>query len=269
MDPFELFAIRYAHSGPRSRADNGLPGDPHEGHLPLDFFVWVAKRSDRAFVIDTGMSADSARRRGMTPLRLPAEAVALLGLDAAQVEDVVLTHLHFDHAGMLDRWPRARFHLQDAEMAYATGRCMCAPTLRRGYDIEDVVHLVRCVHRDQVVFHDGAQEVTPGLTLHRLGGHTGGMQAVRVWTRRGWVVLASDASHYYANMMGRSVFPSIYRVDEMVEAYRTVLHLAGGDWARVIPGHDPQVMTLYPPPSPDLAGIVARLDVSPLGDIRA
>lgn len=263
MDPFELYAIKYAHSGPRTLGDNMMGGDIHQSHSPLDFFIWVAKRGDRTFLIDTGMSAESARQRGMSRLRAPADAVMLLGLDPEKLEDVILTHMHFDHAGMLHRYPNATFHIQESEMDYATGRCMCSKMLRRGYDIEDVVHLVRCVYADRVAFHDRTVEITTGLSVHKVGGHTAGLQAVRVWTKRGWVVLASDASHYYFNMMEQVIFPSVFRIDEMEEAYRTVHQLAGGDWNRVIPGHDPLVMELYPAPSSDLKGIVARLDVPP------
>src|SRR4051794_211125 len=73
-------------------------------------------------------------------------------------------------AGMLHRYPKATFHLQDSEMDYATGRCMCSNLLRRGYDVEDVVHLVRCVHADRVAFHHRSDEIPSGLTVHRTGG---------------------------------------------------------------------------------------------------
>ena len=261
--PSSFTPSRYAHSGPRSRGDNMIGGDIHLSDAPLDFFIWVARRGDRAFLIDTGMSDATSTSKGMHYLRAPAEAVTLLGLDPSKLEDVILTHMHFDHAGALHRYPRARFHIQDTEMAYATGRCMCSKLLRRGYNLDDVLHLVKCVYHDQVVFHDQTVEITSGLTVHRVGGHTAGLQVVRVWTRRGWVVLASDASHYYFNMIEGVYFPSIYRIDEMDEGYRTAQRLADGDWNRVIPGHDPKVMTLYPAPSTDLEGIVVRLDEAP------
>ena len=263
MEPFELFAIRYARTGPRKRAQNFVGGDPHEADSDLDFYVWVARRSDRVFLIDTGMGAETATRRGDGFLRAPADAIGLLGLDPQKLEDIILTHMHYDHAGMLHSYPRARFHLQDSEMAYATGRCMCAGLLRRGYELEDVVHLVRCVYADRVTFHDETVEITSGLSVHRIGGHTAGQQVVRVWTRRGWVVIASDASHLYGNMKTGIPFPSVYRTDEMVEGYRTLYRLSEGSWDHIVPGHDPLVMALYPAPGKELEGIVARLDVPP------
>lgn len=262
IEPFELFAIRYARHSGRTVADNVIGGDLHEAGSDLDYFIWVAKRSDRVFVIDTGFGPQQAEQRGRTLLRRPVEGLATLGIDPARVEDVVLTHLHYDHAGTLDDFTGARFHLQDAEAAYATGRCMCHDFLKVPFHVEDVVSFVRHLYSGRVCFHDGAQDLAPGLSLHKVGGHTAGLQVVRVWTRRGWVVVASDASHLYMNINTNRAFPAVYNVGDLLEGYRVVEALAEGP-DHVIPGHDPLVMALYPAVSPDLEGIAVRLDVAP------
>lgn len=261
IEPFEVFALRYAHHGGRRASDNFIGGDLHESSA-LDYFVWVARRSDRVFVIDTGFGEDAARRRGRRLLCAPAEALRRIGVAVAHVDDVIITHLHYDHAGTLADFPRARFHLQDREMAYATGRCMGHPALRHPFDVEDVTAMVRHVHAGRVAFHDGDAELVPGLSVHRIGGHTDGIQSVRVWTRRGWTVLASDASHLYANMEEGRPFPIVYNIGDMLEGHALLRRLADSS-QHVVPGHDPLVMRRYPPPAADLADLVVRLDVAP------
>ena len=192
-----------------------------------------------------GESADAAEKRGRTLLQPPKQALEGLGVDCDAVEDVVITHLHYDHAGNLQDFPKAKFHLQDAEIAYATGRLMRHDMLRHAYDVEDVVAMVRRVYAGRVVFHEGEAEIAPGVTLHRVGGHTLGLQVVRVPTARGFVVLASDASHYYANIRNRDPFPIVVDVGAMLEGYRTVECLADSA-DHIIPGHDPEVMRHYP-----------------------
>lgn len=260
--PYEVYAIRYARHERTARA-NFIDGDQHDGPMPLDYFVWLVRNDARTFLVDTGFDAEVARLRGRDMIVPVADGLVALGVDPDAVEDVIVTHMHFDHAGNHHLFPRARYHLQDAEMDYCTGRCMCHPTLRWAYAAEDVTQMVRKVFDGRVTFHAGEDEMAPGLSVHHLGGHTKGLQAVRVWTRRGWLVLASDASHFYANMDEGRPFPIVYDVAAMLEGHRKVRALASGD-DLVIPGHDPLVLQRFPPAAPDVAGHIARLDADPV-----
>jgi glyoxylase-like metal-dependent hydrolase (beta-lactamase superfamily II) len=258
IEPFEVFAIRYAHLGNRHPGENFMLADPHEYASDLDYFVWVLRRSDAQFVVDTGFGQEAATRRGRELLRSPVDALRLLDIDPGGVSDIILTHLHYDHAGNLDQFPRARFHLQDREMMYATGRCMGHGPLRSPFDLENVLEMVRHVFAGRAVFHDGDSQIAPGLHLYRVGGHSAGLQILRVWTRRGWVVVASDSSHLYANFQGNRIFPVVYNVGDMLEGYKLLYQLADTP-DHIVPGHDPLVMKFYPEVLP---GIV-RLDCAP------
>jgi glyoxylase-like metal-dependent hydrolase (beta-lactamase superfamily II) len=263
IQPYEVYAIRYGHHAERAAHENFISGDDHDGPMPLDYFVWAIKGLDRTFVVDSGFDSRVGARRKRGFLRCPGDGLKLIDIAPAEVRDVIVTHMHFDHAGNPDLFPNATYHLQDAEMDYCTGRCMCHDALSGPYDPEDVAAMVRKVFDRRVQFHDGVDELAPGLTVHRLGGHTRGLQVVRVFTRRGWLVLASDASHLYANMQQARPFPIVENVADMLEGYRTLQRLAQNADA-IIPGHDPLVMARYPSPRPELKGIVVRLDADPI-----
>lgn len=260
---YDLFAIRYATRG-ANRRDHFIGGDPHDGPMPMDYFVWLAVSDGHTVAIDTGFTAEVAERRKREFLRCPVESLALLGRDAATVDDVVLTHLHYDHAGNFDRFPGARFHLQEKEMHYATGRYMGYPRLAHAFEVDDVCGLVRMNYARRVLFYDGDAELAPGIHLHRAGGHSAGLQFVSVNTVRGPVVLASDVTHFYENMETGRPFPTAFHIGEMLEGFDRLLRVAPNP-DHIVPGHDPQVMKRYPPPSPDLEGIAVRLDVPPQG----
>jgi glyoxylase-like metal-dependent hydrolase (beta-lactamase superfamily II) len=259
--PWEVFAIRYA-TVERCAAENFIGADAHEAGMHMDYYVWLARSGGQAWVIDTGFNAAAAQRRRRNFLRSPVEGLRLLGVDAATVANVIITHMHYDHVGNFDLFPNARFHLQDREMAYATGRYMRWPFFSGAYDADEVAAMVRNVYAGRVEFHDGDAALAPGISVHHVGGHTKGLQVVRLWTRVGWLVLASDASHYAANMDSGRPFPIVADVTEMVDGWQRLRTLVD-DPRHIIPGHDPLVMQRYAAPSAELEGVAVRLDAEP------
>jgi glyoxylase-like metal-dependent hydrolase (beta-lactamase superfamily II) len=262
-DSYEVYALRYGHHDRRA-AENFIGGDPHDVLQPLDFYIWAIVGRRATYLVDTGFDAAMARARKRDLVRPIAESLSAIGVAPDAVEDIIVTHLHYDHSGNHDLFPRARYHLQDGEMAYATGRSMCHAHLRLPFEADDVVAMVRKVFSGRLAFHDGDDEIAPGITVHRIGGHSKGLQSVRVRTRRGYVVLASDASHLYRHIEQGRVFPIVYNVGEVLEGYETLKRLASSP-AHIVPGHDPAVIARYPAARPGLEGFVVRLDADPIG----
>jgi glyoxylase-like metal-dependent hydrolase (beta-lactamase superfamily II) len=243
---YRVFALRYGSNLRRRRAENVIyraPGDDHDPPMPMDFYVWAVVGPTGTVLVDTGSAPGTMAARGHDHLRPPAAALA----DAAftRVTDVITTHLHWDHAGNIADFPDARLHVQRAEMAHATGPPMCSGFLRRPYDAGQLGHWLTELYRGRVVFHSGDDEIAPGISVHHVGGHTPGMQVVRVSTARGQVVLASDAVHYYENLTAENPFPVLVSTIDYIEALRTVIRLADGP-DHIIPGHDPLVLTRFP-----------------------
>ena len=151
--------------------------------------------------------------------------------------------MHYDHAGGVADFPKAKFILQDTEMSYATGRCMCFPATQRPFEVDDVFELVRKVYGNQVHFVDGDEQLVPGLSVHKVGGHSAGLMCVRVWTQRGWVVVASDCAHFYENFRERNPFVIVYNLGDMLSGYTTMDMLAESQ-DHIIPGNDPLVIEI-------------------------
>ena len=111
------------------------------------------------------------------------------------------------------------------------------------------------------VFMTGRRRSHQGITVHLVGGHSVGLQVVRLPTGRGWVVLASDATHFWANIRTRSPFPIVVDMAKMLEGYQIVESLADGP-DHIIPGHDPLLLTRFP--SVPGQNDVLRLDLPPV-----
>lgn len=267
-ETYEVFALRYAESVDRKRGDNFKVTDDHDAPMPLDYFVWVVRNDKRTIVVDTGFGELEARQRKRRLLQTPVQALERLDIDARVVEEVVITHLHYDHAGSLAEFPRARFHLQESEMAFATGPAMLDKDERWAFSVGDVCEMVRMLYEDRLVFHSEDADIAPGITLHRLPGHTEGIQVVRVPTRRGIVVLASDATHFYENFARRAPFRVCWSEADMLASFTRLEDLADSE-DHIIPGHDPLVRSLYPAPAAELEGWACRLDQKPDKSLRS
>jgi len=102
--------------------ENFIGGDPHDDSpMPLDYFVWALVSNGRAVVVDTGFDETAAQRRERTLLNGPDNGLKAIGIDPARMEDVILTHMHYDHSGNHNLFPAARYHVQDDEIAFAAG----------------------------------------------------------------------------------------------------------------------------------------------------
>jgi glyoxylase-like metal-dependent hydrolase (beta-lactamase superfamily II) len=106
-DTHEIYAIRYGHHPRRSPA-NFIDGDPHDVLQPLDFFVWAIKGPSGVIVVDTGFDAAMAARRQRQMVKPVGEGLLALGIAPETVETVIVSHLHYDHCGNYDLFPRAR-----------------------------------------------------------------------------------------------------------------------------------------------------------------
>lgn len=265
---YEILALRYCHNAGLMVSDSFLfhKGDDHQTPGPMDFFVWLIRGHGHNILVDTGFGEEAAIERKRTLIRNPIDALAAVGAPAEEIRDVVLTHLDYDHSGNIEHFPNATFHLQDAEMEFATGRLMTHKHFRITVRTADILNAVKLVHESRFKFHNGTAQIKPGVTVHLVGGHSGGMQVVRVRTARGWVVLTSDASHYYRNIRRKRPHPVAVDIGKVLEGYRLCEELADSP-DHIIPGHDPEVMRCFPAYQ-GMADVV-RVDLPPIAPIKA
>ena len=265
MTNWQVHAVKYADRNARVRADSFIFDDNHDAPHHMDYYMWVLRREAEIILVDTGYDDQEAAARDR-PIRMaPQTALAPLGLRAEDITTVIVTHLHYDHAGGLHLFPNATLHMQAAEMAFATGPCMCHDTLRMPFTAGHICEAVQRLYAGQVVFHDGDAEIAEGVTVHCIGGHSRGLQAVRVRTDAGWLVLASDAAHFYENVFARKPFPIVVDLQNMLDGFDTLERLATSR-DLIIPGHDPATRLAFPQ---DIAHHITRLDKGPVRAINA
>jgi glyoxylase-like metal-dependent hydrolase (beta-lactamase superfamily II) len=261
-----IFAICYARRDGGRRAEDFYRGDPHDGPHSIAYYMWAIVGEDGStYVVDAGFTPQtSARRPGSrTMVCDPIEVLSAIGINAKTQRDVILTHLHYDHVGQYDAFPTARFWLQDREMSFWTGRYAARSGYKFLIEPDDILGLVRLNFERRLQFVDGDGFVAPGITVHAVGGHSAGLQVVRVETKNGPVTLASDAVHVYESLTDDRPFDLIHSLADMYGAFDRVRELCAGNVRNVIPGHDPLVLERYEPVSPDLAAYAVEITARP------
>ncbi|MCH2075519.1 MAG: N-acyl homoserine lactonase family protein [Rhodobacteraceae bacterium] len=254
-----VHAVKYAERNARTRRGSFLFDDNHDQPHALDYFMWMLEKDGRYNLVDTGYDAEEGAARGRPIAIDPREALKSLGPTAEAIDEVIVTHLHYDQAGGLHLFPNAKLHLQAAEIAYATGPCMCHGPLKALFTADHICEAIKRLYSGRVIFHEGEAEVAKGVTVHHIGGHSRGLQAVRVLTEAGWLCLASDAAHYYENVLENRPFPIVVDLEDMMAGFFTLRRLASRPGLIVL-GHDPLVRELFPEVHPG----IHRLDQGPL-----
>lgn len=256
----EVFAIRYASlrtTRSQSFLDFDGYGEP-DAPLVMDYFFWVVRTGTGVVIVDTGFDPAVGRRRGRQVHADPVEALGRLGVAPADVDEVVLTHFHYDHVGNAHRFGSARLSFQRSEFEFWFGRGAVEPRDAALVEPGELDHLKSAVASGRARCLDGDGELAPGIRVCHVGGHTPGQQMVVVEAGRRPIVLASDAIHFYEEMERDRP----YLVADDPAAMRTAYHrlrTMAADGAVVVAGHDPRVMARFPAVPEAGAGLAVRI----------
>jgi N-acyl homoserine lactone hydrolase len=216
-------------------------GDALDRQLRFPVPAYLIEAGPERILVDTGLHPDAVRARArrygsaeaLGPVELELERSIAEQVDLATVTRVVLTHLHYDHAGGLDLLPAVvPVLVQRREWEAAHDRAAVARNFFHAADYAAIAEQVVLVDGDHDLLGDGSVELlsTPG--------HTPGHQSVRVGER---LVIGGDVTHF-ASGLDDHRFP-LFADDHAAQAASAerlrALRDAGAD---VRPGHDPAIL---------------------------
>jgi glyoxylase-like metal-dependent hydrolase (beta-lactamase superfamily II) len=249
---YEVYALKYAERD--TPACQFFYREASHDLVTLHYYVWLILGGPHPILVDTGFLDDDARARSIRNYVSPAAVVERAGVKAADVPIALITHLHYDHWAGHSLFPRAEFWIQRDEVAFWTGPYARYHAFQQSANTEAMTRLVTLNYTNRLRIIDGDREVMPGIRVHRVGGHTAGLQIVSVETAAGPVVLTSDASHFYRNVETRQPVQIITSLPEMLAAFETIHTLAGSE-RLIVAGHDPEVAKRFTPVDPAIIRI--------------
>lgn len=212
--------------------------------VEFSYAFWLVDHPAGLTMVDTGFHAPAAARKSIEYHRTAVEALALLDIGPRDITSIVLTHLHFDHAGSLPEFPDATVYVQRAELDYFTGPLMRFPLCASGLDVDDLAAVRALDEQGRLTRLDGNTEVLPGVRAHHVGGHTPGSQLVSITDGDRRIVLTADAAHLYANIEAGVPFPVLHDVPSSCIAFEVITGLDDGATV-IVPGHDGEVQRRF------------------------
>jgi glyoxylase-like metal-dependent hydrolase (beta-lactamase superfamily II) len=234
----KVWCVRYAEarSAPLSAL---LAGAPRDATLDLPFAMCVARSPSQVVVLDSGfVNQELGASLGASNFVEYGPLLAEIGVSLDEVDYVTISHLHFDHAGGTSRFPKAKFILQQRELAFAAAQMPHNSAARQAFTPEDVLAAVQLNWQGRVLLVDGDVEgVVPGVDVYLTPGHTKGTMTVCLDTRKGRICYSSDAVYSYRNLdedipLGLAIDPY-----EAVESFKKIRRILRG--GKLIPGHEP------------------------------
>ena len=247
VDKYEIYAVRFATIANFRVASLVAGADPTR-RMDIAMMIWVLKGIDgRVAIVDSGFHREQYFRQfAVKDYLRPSEAIAPLGLKPESVTDLIVSHMHWDHAGGIDLFPSARVWIQKDEYDYYTGEAWQSPNAHGGIDPADVHEIVSRNIAGKVSFVRGDDETTiSGLSFNTGGRHTWASQYVGVQTRTSSVVIASDNMYLYENLDAHKPIAQTLDAVSNLRAQDRMRSLAS-DPRLVIPGHDPAVFDRFP-----------------------
>lgn len=262
-----------------------------EGRLPLDFvrgtpiasnlghtavpmiFSLLQSTDGKRVLVDTGFSGGvSMTGPGFKDFVRSDELLRRHGIAPDEIDTLVLTHLHFDHAGNIDAFPNAQIYVQRYE--YESWKQAIAEFGGDGVtkdkwpfsslDAENFKSLDAAIAAGRVTLLDGDYALCEGVTLRLARDtHSFGIQWLEVATSGGRYALAGDVCYTYFNV--ERMWPPGYlqgNAWNILREMKRIKQVAGDDLARLLPGHDLDIFTRHRSGSPH-GTRVAELHLAP------
>jgi glyoxylase-like metal-dependent hydrolase (beta-lactamase superfamily II) len=252
---YEIYALRYATLPDFPVAELVAGADPSR-KLDIAMMIWLIRGSGHNILVDSGFYHDRFFKNWkVNDFTKPSETLLRLGLKSEDITDVIITHMHWDHADGVDLFPNARIWIQKDELEYHAGEAWQSKDASDGIDPNDVLTLVKLNTQGKVGLVNGdARQILPGITCYIGGKHTYQSQYVAVETTAGTVILASDNLYLYENLEKQRPIAATIDMASNARAQARMKELASRP-ELIIPGHDPAVFTRFPNPAPGIAKI--------------
>jgi glyoxylase-like metal-dependent hydrolase (beta-lactamase superfamily II) len=258
---YSIRSLCYAHCDLPADFCAGTPIHSLEGLTTLAMHYVLLSRQDdegkvRHVLVDCGFDEAWIPRFGFYDWQPPAKVLGRIGLQTTDIEQILVSHMHFDHINALSHFPDVDLTVTQQEFDGWVERTSLPDHyfpmgeqswMLSSFERGDLDVMRQRISDGKVTFNGDGEEVLPGVTAYFSGAHSPGNQWFSVETSGGRYVVAQDAVYWYSNV--EEMWPSGYTNGDtygMVRGYGAIYEHLSGDIDRIIPGHEMKIYERHP-----------------------
>lgn len=256
---YEVYAAKYA--GPfTSKLAFLLFNEGWDQTIDRYYYIWAVKGNNEVTLVDTGVGVTLAGERKLTGYVNPVDVVKRVGVDASNVTKVVITHMHWDHVGGMEMFPKAfpkaTFYVQRKEYDFWVKHPVAKRPFMKSFADDRANRITADLEgTNRLVLADGDLNIGPGLDILYAPGHTIALQSLAVSTAKGTAIVASDCGHLARNFKEDHPSSLITDLIGWLETYDR-LRKKASSVDLLFPGHDALMLTSYPKVAEDVTRLV-------------
>lgn len=240
-----IYALRYA--GPLKKCGaHFLWQKDWEKTGMGNFYFWCIKNKEHTIIVDTGVTPYLAKKRNLPNYVKPTTLLSSLDIKAEEIQHVIITHLHWDHAGGVSLFPHATYYLHHQEYNFwIKDEVALTPAFQWLYDSDSIQYLKNREKEGKLILIEKEQEILPGVELIFAPGHSPALMAVAVNTKKGTAVLGSDAGYVFKNYQENWPSDVTFNMADEIKSIQKLREKASSP-ELLFPGHDPNLAECYP-----------------------
>jgi glyoxylase-like metal-dependent hydrolase (beta-lactamase superfamily II) len=253
---YEIYALKYAGPFTSSVAMVFFNTD-WDKTIARNYYIWAVKGKGRTVVFDAGVRPALAAERKLRGYVPPDQLLRRIGIDAGEVQHLVVSHIHFDHAGGIGLFPKARIYVQRKEYDFWVHEPLSRrPPFAAIADPVVIEQFRNLETSDRLALVEGDQEILPGIELLLTPGHTPGLQSMAVATSKGTAILTSDCAHVHRSFVEDNPSSLITDLPAWLGSYTKLRRKVDGDLSMLFPGHDKDMLEKFPKVAEDVTRLI-------------